>query len=209
MSTPLVSVITPTWHRADLLVKRCIPSVQAQTHANIEHIIVSDGPDPLLREYMQQAMINRTWVRDLYYAELPGHAPEPHWGTEARLFGIEYANGDLIAYCDDDDSFRPRHCELLAAALADHPGAGFAVSCLGSHGPFGLHEVGYGQIALGNVGTPMIMHRRETLEHGTWGEPGPYEDWDLVLQWLNADVPYVQVDEITCDAWPSAYGSKL
>ncbi len=42
----LVSVITPTWNRHDLLLNRCIPSVEAQTYPDIEHIIVSDGPDP-------------------------------------------------------------------------------------------------------------------------------------------------------------------
>ena len=50
---PLVSVITPTWLRHDWLLHRCMPSVQGQTYPHIEHIIVSDGPDPELAVLMK------------------------------------------------------------------------------------------------------------------------------------------------------------
>jgi glycosyltransferase involved in cell wall biosynthesis len=42
---PLVSVVTSTWRRADVLMQRCSPSVKAQSYPNVEHIIVSDRPD--------------------------------------------------------------------------------------------------------------------------------------------------------------------
>jgi glycosyltransferase involved in cell wall biosynthesis len=42
---PLVPIVTSTWRRADMLMQRCIPSVMAQSYPNVEHIIVSDGPD--------------------------------------------------------------------------------------------------------------------------------------------------------------------
>ena len=47
--SPLVAVITPTWQRTGLLLSRCIPSVQAQDYPRVEHIVVSDGPDPDLQ----------------------------------------------------------------------------------------------------------------------------------------------------------------
>jgi cellulose synthase/poly-beta-1,6-N-acetylglucosamine synthase-like glycosyltransferase len=47
MNCPLVSIITPTWKRRDLLVKRALPSVAAQDYPNIEHVVVSDGPVPI------------------------------------------------------------------------------------------------------------------------------------------------------------------
>jgi len=208
MSTPLISVITPTWKRHELLVSRCIPSVQAQTYPAVEHIIISDGPDPELRKRIENTPLALRFRRgqQLWYFELPEHTEDKHWGAPARLHGLEYASGEYIAYCDDDDTLRPQHCEVLARALDENPKAGFAVSLLASHAPHGVHEVGHGQISAGNVGTPMIMHRRETLERGTWSEPGScWEDWDMVLLWLNEEVPYVRVSEITCDSWPSAY----
>ena len=39
---PLVSVIIPTWNRAELLIARTLPSVLAQTHGNLEIIVVGD-----------------------------------------------------------------------------------------------------------------------------------------------------------------------
>lgn len=210
MSSPRVSVITPTWRREDLLVKRCIPSVQAQTYPDVEHIIVCDGPDPLMWDYMMNKLrLASEWrSKPWYYLQMPEHDPERHWGGPARLYGIEYATGDLIAYVDDDDTLRPEHCELLARALEDNPDAGFAVSVMASHSTSGIQDVGRGQIAAGNVGTPMIMHRREILEHGTWGAPSAFEDWDMVLSWLNEEISYVQVDAVTCDVWPSSFGHE-
>lgn len=45
---PLVSVITGTRDRLPEL-KRCILQVRAQTYRPLEHVIVSDGPDPMAR----------------------------------------------------------------------------------------------------------------------------------------------------------------
>ena len=39
---PLVSVIIPTWNRGELLATRTLPSVLAQTHQNLEIIVVGD-----------------------------------------------------------------------------------------------------------------------------------------------------------------------
>ena len=48
----LVPVVTPTWQRRDILTGWCIPSVQAQSYPDAEHIVVSDGPDPELAAVM-------------------------------------------------------------------------------------------------------------------------------------------------------------
>jgi GT2 family glycosyltransferase len=46
MRRPLVSVITPTWQRHELLLE-AIENVRQQTYRPIEHVIVSDGPDAM------------------------------------------------------------------------------------------------------------------------------------------------------------------
>ncbi len=43
-AAPLVSVVVPTLKRPQLLL-RALQSVFAQTHANLEAIVVVDGPD--------------------------------------------------------------------------------------------------------------------------------------------------------------------
>lgn len=200
---PMVSVITPTWQRHELLLTRCIPSVQAQGYPWTEHLVISDGPDPELRAELAEPW-GRGW-KDLLYRELAEHDPEPHYGHHCRAYGLEIAAGRLITYCDDDDALRPEHCHMMAKALDENPQAGFAISRMASHGPGGTSMIGYGAIACGNVGTPMIMHRREITEHGTWDHYGQYEDWDLVLSWINAGIEYVRVDAETSDVWPSLY----
>jgi glycosyltransferase involved in cell wall biosynthesis len=198
--TALVTVITATWRRHGELTGGCIPSVREQEHPAVEHLVISDGPDPELRE-----ILAAPGPGNLRYHELPAHDEHPHWGGPARRAGLELAAGDYIAYCDDDDRLRPRHCALLAAALDAHPEAGFAVSRMLSRQPLGDLVIGAGELAAGDVGTPMIMHRRDILDIATWGEPSAFEDWNLVWAWLSAGVPHVRVGEVTADAWPSVF----
>jgi Glycosyl transferase family 2 len=105
-------------------------------------------------------------VHPIRYTELSEHLPEPNYGHFARLAGVESSAGEYITYCDDDDSLRPEHCALMVAALEADPEAGFAVSRMVSHHAH-LTIVGWGPLALGNLGTPMIMHRREILTIAT------------------------------------------
>jgi glycosyltransferase involved in cell wall biosynthesis len=202
----LVSVITPTWRRHGLLMERCIPSVAAQTWPLTEHVIVSDGPDEELREKLAGLFAAGDASLRARFTELPGHDLDPHYGHHARLRGIDMAMGGLICYCDDDDALRPDHVALLAGALQDDPEAGFACSRMISHSRTGTETaIGYGALAAGNVGTPMIMHRREILRHGTWGPASAFEDWDLIARWLDAGIRHAYVDADTVDVWPSAF----
>jgi len=202
MNVPLVSVITATWQRHELLLDRCIPSVQAQVYPAVEHLVVSDGPDPDLRDRLSQPWMDG-W-KGLLYRELDWHDESEHYGHHARLLGLEYSSGEYITYCDDDDSLRPDHCSKLAAALDAAPGAGFAVSRMVSHHAHAV-TVGWGPLAPGNIGSPMLMHRRWVLEHGTWGPASWKEDWELVERWLDAGIQYVNVDAETSDVWPSRF----
>jgi len=178
--------------------------VQAQDYERVEHIIVSDGPDGVLREKL--APDSPLKPRNTWYLELPEHAEELHWGHLARLFGIEHALGEFITYCDDDDALRPNHCSVLVKALMDNPEAGWAYSQMASHHVNeSISVIGSSQPACGSIGTPMIMHRKEILEHGAWGPASAFEDWELVNRWNMAGVKYVNVEEVTSDVWPSAF----
>lgn len=203
---PKVSVITPTWQRRDRLLNRCIPSVQAQAYADgIVHVIVSDGPDPELHCRLHDGP---PFVHPVVFIQLPEHSPERHWGHFARLAGIEASDSQYIGYVDDDDALRPDHCRLLADALDEDPSVGWVYSSMASCGSDGTWtEIGAGAPACGQLGTPMIMHRREILKHGTWGPASATEDWELASRWMNAGVIYGHVREVTIDVWPSVYHS--
>jgi glycosyltransferase involved in cell wall biosynthesis len=204
---PLVSVITPTLGRHERLLNRCIPSVQAQTYRKVEHVIVSDGPDPELAGKLAERSQDGAFYHPVRFVELPARDPEPHWGHHGRLAGIEHSGGAYLAYVDDDDALRPEHCRKLATVLSEDPSIGWAYSVMASHSNSGLftHIGEHGPPQNGQIGTPMIMHRRETLEHGTWGPASSVEDWQLVERWLNAGITYGRVKEPTVDVWPSIY----
>lgn len=208
MSKPLISVITPTYQRYHLLFGRCIPSVQQQDYPNVEHVIVHDGtPEEGAGAIAKRLDVRKEdwWTHPVCFDWQEHLVPGSR--IRARLLGIENAGADLIGYLDDDDAFRPEHLSVLAAALEDNPGAGFAYSQMASHDGTGqvTSVIGQDPPSFCNIGTPMIVHRREILEHGTWGPERPDEDWQLVARWLEAGVKYVYVPLCTVDVWPSAY----
>lgn len=187
----LVSVISPTWQRHQILLDRCIPSVAAQT-VPVEHVVVSDGPDPEL-----QALLAGV---DVVYAEVDEHYDDPvKVGARARNRGLEVATGDLVAYLDDDNAFRPHHIQTLAAALEANPDRDFAYSRMYRHG-LG-DEIGAEPPQHGRVDSSILMSRADThLKFGLWPVPSEYcVDWQLVQAWVLAGATWVFVPEVTVD----------
>lgn len=198
--TPLISVITPTWRRHKLLIGRCIPSVQSQTWANIEHIVVSDGPDPALRQQLVGAPV--------VYGEVPTHDDSGHnWGSAARNHAYAMAKGDLVCYLDDDNAYRENHCDILARALGIRVDADFAYSQMMTH-PQG-NVIGWPPPGYGRIDTSLIMHRAGLLDtHGFWPLAGAIKhadqhapDWGVVAQWLAAGAKWTHVHSVTVDYW--------
>jgi glycosyltransferase involved in cell wall biosynthesis len=197
MASPLVTAVTPTWQRHELLLGRAVPSVAAQDYPALEHVVVSDGPDPVLREKLDG-------LPGVRFEELPEHDPAARWGHWARLHGADVAKGEYITYLDDDDSLGPNHAPVLAAALDAWPEAGFAYGRVIMHTEgtwcrIGTDPPGYGQI------TVMLMHRRELLGVATWRQGEPTIDWDLVSRWMDAGVGWVMAEADTAEIWPSRY----
>lgn len=188
---PSVTVITPTWNRHDLLLNRCIPSVRWQTYQRFEHIVVSDGPDAVLRDALGN-------TPDVRYMELPEHAGDVLYGSQARRAAQAVTSGELIAHLDDDNAWRPLHLELLIARL-EETGADFVYSQMKRY-PF-EDIVGSSPPRHGNIDTSLIVHRRELLSLADW-TPHPLRqdpDWELVEKWMASGATWAFVPEITCD----------
>lgn len=92
---PLVSVIIPTYNRANI-VTDAIESVLNQTYKNIEIIVVDDGSidntKEILRHYEN---------RIKYIYKLNAGA------SSARNAGVREAKGEYIAFLDSDDLWHP------------------------------------------------------------------------------------------------------
>jgi glycosyltransferase involved in cell wall biosynthesis len=94
-SIPLVSAVIPTLNRP-VLVLNAVKSALRQTHANMEVIVVVDGPDYETRAALARIEDNRLKVVAL---------DESVGGAEARNCGIRAASGKWIALLDDDDEW--------------------------------------------------------------------------------------------------------
>lgn len=191
MAGPLISVITPTWARHQVLLERCIPSVHAQDYPHVEHVVVSDGPDPELAAKMD--------LPGVVYAELPEKSPK-RWGVLARLRALELASGDLVAYLDDDNAFRPQHLSRVAEAMTANPDAGFGYSQIMMHRPDHSYIVGAEPPRLGCIDTSAMFHRRGLTQVANWRDDGQDTiDWDLAERWMAAGTGWVFVPEITAN----------
>lgn len=116
---PRVSVIIPTYNRADIL-DRAINSVLGQTFNDLELIVVDDGSTDDTPELIAQYEDPRlTFIEH----------EENRGGSVARNTGIAHATGDYLAFLDSDDAWRPRKLELQVAELDRRSDDWVAVYC--------------------------------------------------------------------------------
>lgn len=94
---PTVSVIIPTYNRADCL-PRSIDSILSQDYKEYEIIVVDDGSTDNTRQILQP-YIDKELIRYIY-RDNAGCAA-------ARNTGIDAAKGDWIAFLDSDDRWLP------------------------------------------------------------------------------------------------------
>jgi glycosyltransferase involved in cell wall biosynthesis len=108
---PVVDVVIATRDRPELL-QKALDAVWGQTYAGpIRCTVVFDQSEP--RTELARASQNRT-VTVVRNVRSPGLAG-------ARNSGILAGDGELVAFCDDDDEWLPTKVEKQVAALADSP----------------------------------------------------------------------------------------
>lgn len=95
MNSPLVSVVIPTYNRADL-VGKAIESVLKQTYKNLELIVVDDASTDDTERVVTGYNDDR-----LQYVQ---HETNKHVSA-ARNTGVDIASGEYIAFLDDDDEW--------------------------------------------------------------------------------------------------------
>jgi glycosyltransferase involved in cell wall biosynthesis len=176
---PKVSVIMPTYNRADLIGKT-ISSILRQGFKDYELIIIDDGSTD-----DTEKIING------YSSPMIRYLKKRHAGpASARKYGLKRARGEYIAYCDDDCIYYPNHLQRLVSYLNQHPKIGMAYSdglvCVPNGKPL-LIGPDFDKRRLETLPFFMIlnvMHRKECL-----GKAGLFdenlwhgEDWDMWLR---------------------------
>ena len=98
---PLVSVVIPTYNRADLI-DRAINSVIEQSYKNLEIIVVDDNSQDKTAEVVNSLGDNR--IHYYYHNTNLG-------GSAARNTGVNKSQGKYIAFLDSDDVWLPHKLE--------------------------------------------------------------------------------------------------
>lgn len=114
MNKVLVSVVIPTYKRNDTL-GRAIKSALGQTYRDLEVLVVDDNERDSEYSIKVQEIINGNNDGRVRYITQVKHIN----GAEARNAGIRAANGDWIAFLDDDDEWLPTKIEKQMKALSE------------------------------------------------------------------------------------------
>jgi glycosyltransferase involved in cell wall biosynthesis len=198
---PLVTVVTPTWDRDSFLL-RAIMSVALQSYRPIQHVVVSDGPNPALERLLRPIVREHAYTDyELTVVSLPEHDPNARWGHHARLHGAAIAKGEFIAYLDDDDELYPDHVQRLADVLIANPGIEFSYSQILIHEVHGDWVSGAQPPQFGQISTSSIMHRKNLLKVASWRDEGQDTiDWDIAARWLQAGAGWGFYPAVTSQA---------
>jgi len=114
---PKVSIIIPTYNRADFL-PQALESIFAQTYQNFEVIVSDDGSTDNTKEVIQQ------------YGDRVNYLKNNHSGlpSVARNTAIKLANGKYIAFLDSDDVWLPDKLKIQVDAIENNLRLGLVCS---------------------------------------------------------------------------------
>ncbi len=156
-----LSIITPSYNQAAYL-EATIQSVLGQDIPNLEYIVMdggsTDGSVDIIRRYAERLAY---WVS------------EPDSGqAEAINKGLGRATGEVVAWLNSDDVYRPGAAQAALAALAADPTLAFVFGDLESldaagqvfntirYAPYTLDDL----LAFRIIGQPSVFMRRSALE---------------------------------------------
>ncbi len=187
MTAALVSVILPTHNRAKTL-RRAIDSVLAQTHRELELIIIDDGSSD------ETPALLASYTDPRLKILAPGRLGS---AAKARNCGLNQARGEFIAFQDSDDVWLVEKLARQLAFAAKHPqtamtACGYIVFPAGRppryHGKELLADDHDFRSLFGGRGsqisTPAWLVRRDRLQQlGGFDESlAMWEDWELSLR---------------------------
>jgi glycosyltransferase involved in cell wall biosynthesis len=186
----LISVVIPACNQARF-VAEAVRSALAQTHPDVEVIVVNDGSTDQTAAVLSE-FATHPQVRILTQASagLPA----------ARNRGLSRSGGQFVCFMDADDYLERDHLERLAAPLLRDAAVGFSycdVQQIDEHGaPAGDYSVAASRrhlsgdildslLAGGYFPTPAVLLRRAMLDviGGFDAELGPHADYEL---WMRA-----------------------
>jgi hypothetical protein len=206
---PLVSITVPTVGDRDALLERTLPSLLAQTHTNIEVLVVGDAAAEELEHSVLALGDPRVRYANLSQRITAHPDPRRHWlvgSTMARNEATRLARGRWLLHFDDDDSLRAgavaallhlareRHAEVAYGGFEEHRPGAPATTGLGFPPRLGCFSW-----AGALVHASLRFFERE-LVAAHLEIPG---DMYLLERTLRAGVRFALLDEVVLDYFPS------
>src|SRR6185436_5460177 len=118
VTTPLLSVVIPTWNRARLVCE-AVESALSQRNGQVEVIVVDDGSTDDTAKILTRNFGSRIHLL---------RQPSRRGVGAARNAGIRLANRELVAFLDSDDLWLPGKLDAELRLLEQFPDADAVVS---------------------------------------------------------------------------------
>lgn len=184
----LVSIVVPTFNRPERI-PEVIKTVKNQHFENWELIVVDDNPPESNARLLTKKNIEPFITTNIRYIELTRNCG----ACEARNRGAREAEGDYIAFLDDDDLWEPQKLSLQIQCFKEDPTLDFLIC--------GVHQLGYGtsqtfefkfkgpffdyflNVGYGVCCSAMMVKKASFLDIGGFDPDQPsYQDLDLILR---------------------------
>jgi glycosyltransferase involved in cell wall biosynthesis len=201
-----VGVVIPTRNRPQLA-KRAVESALAQTHRELDVVVVIDGPDDATQQILTAICDKRLTV-----------TVTPQRGASAaRNIGVRMLSTDWIAFLDDDDIWQPTKLETQLRAATLSTASTLVLSCRArretvngsrieprrlprAHEPvseFLFHPSGL-SLSRGYIQTSTLLAPRTLALSQPFDEALPlHEDWDWTLRAVQrSDVQLVLLPDV-------------
>lgn len=193
-----VSVVCPTYNRSQAI-RSTLASVARQAFPDWELLVASDGSTDDTDDVVRAVSADEPRIRLI--------RTEPHGDpSEPRNIALAQASGDIVAYLDHDDRFRPDHlqrvvdlvdggADLVAMGNVYRDGHGIEKRRSSSFAMCWHPEL---QLLSAMFETSRVSHRRELVdEAGGWRVVPGFEDWDLWQRMTDHGHRFTTVNEHT------------
>lgn len=201
-STPLVTVLIPSFNEESHIVRASLESIRGQTFADFECIVVDESNCPDLAEACRAVCAEDP--RFIYFH------PQERLGLAKSLnLAIGKARGELIARFDSDDVCRPERLSLQVAFLQEHPNisvVGGSMDIISYEGKFLAHRryplnssaIAKSMQVTNAVAHPTVMFRKKAIElYGAYNPDFRFaEDLELWLRWMNQGVQFANLPQV-------------
>ncbi|WP_338902041.1 glycosyltransferase family A protein [Salinibaculum marinum] len=153
------------------MLKRAVRSIERQTYSPMELIVIGSPKTPNIGEFVTNASVEQT-----QYLDADASSP-----SAARNLGIKNANGEYLAFLDDDDEWLPSKTKEQLSRISE-TGTGVCHVGVKKIGPNGINSISQPQTEgdvtkklLENTGvygtlSAMMVHRDLATKVGGFDE---------------------------------------